>query len=290
MREKREPPMTLSHAFADPVAFRSRTILVTGSTDGIGRATALALARLGHRVLVHGRDPAKGVAVLGEVRKAGSPGPDLFTADLSTRAGTRGLAAEVRDRNDRLDVLVNNAGVYQEDRVLTAEGLETTFAVNLLAPFLLSELLLPLLSASAPARIVNVASGAHFDAERVDWDNLQGERRYRGWDAYVQSKLGVVLLTASLARRHDPKEVTVNCLHPGVICTKLLAAAFPSYPCEPPEAGARTPVYLATSAEVDGVTGKYFDGMQEARPSRIARDHDTQERLRGILGEIAGTG
>jgi NAD(P)-dependent dehydrogenase (short-subunit alcohol dehydrogenase family) len=124
----------------------------------------------------------------------------------------------------------------------------------------------------------------------MDWDNLQGERRYRGWDAYAQSKLGVVLMTAAFARRLDPARVTVNSLHPGVICTKLLFSAFPSYPCEPPEAGARTPVYLATSPGVEGVTGKYFDGMQEARPSRVARDRDVQERLWGILGEMTGSG
>jgi NAD(P)-dependent dehydrogenase (short-subunit alcohol dehydrogenase family) len=282
--------MTMSHSPAGATLPAVRTILVTGSTDGIGKAAALALARMGHRVLVHGRDPGKGRAVLAEVRKAGSPGPDLFTNDLSTLAGIRALAAEVGDRNGRLDGLINNAGVYQAERVLTADGLETTFAVNLLAPFLLSQRILPLLSAGAPARIVNVASSAHFDAERMDWDNLQGERRYRGWDAYAQSKLGVVLMTAAFARRLDPARVTVNSLHPGVICTKLLFSAFPSYPCEPPEAGARTPVYLATSPGVEGVTGKYFDGMQEARPSRIARDRDVQERLREVLGEIAGTG
>jgi NAD(P)-dependent dehydrogenase (short-subunit alcohol dehydrogenase family) len=282
--------MTLSFASVRASAPAVRTILVTGSTDGIGKATALALARLGHRVLVHGRDQGKGRAVLEEVRKAGSPGPDLFTGDLSTVAGVRGLAADVGDRYDRLDVLINNAGVYRGRRVLTKDGLETTFAVNLLAPFLLSHLLLPLLTAAAPARIVNVASSAHFDAERMDWDNLQGEKRYRGWDAYAQSKLGVVLMTAAFARRLDPGQVTVNCLHPGVICTKLLALAFPSYPCEPPEAGARTPVYLATSPEVEGVTGKYFDGMQEARPSRVARDRDVQERLWGTLGEMTGSG
>jgi len=160
--------------------------------------------------------------------------------------------------------------------------------VNLLAPFLLARLLLPILGAAAPARIVNVASSAHFDAERMDWDNLQGEKRYRGWDAYAQSKLGVVLMTAAFARRVDPARVTVNCLHPGVICTKLLASAFPGYPCESPEAGARTSVYLATSPEVEGVTGKYFDTMREARPSRIARDRDTQERLWEVLDGLAG--
>jgi NAD(P)-dependent dehydrogenase (short-subunit alcohol dehydrogenase family) len=282
--------MTLSFASVRASAPAVRTILVTGSTDGIGKATALALARLGHRVLVHGRDQGKGRAVLEEVRKAGSPGPDLFTGDLSTVAGVRGLAADVGDRYDRLDVLINNAGVYRGRRVLTKDGLETTFAVNLLAPFLLSHLLLPLLTAAAPARIVNVASSAHFDAERMDWDNLQGEKRYRGWDIYAQSKLGVVLMTAAFAGRLDPGQVTVNCLHPGVICTKLLDLAFPSYPCEPVEAGARTPVYLATSPEVAGVTGKYFDDMREALPSRVAGDHDTRERLWEVLDGLAGPG
>ena len=280
--------MTLVHSLSDPPARPGLTILVTGSTDGIGRATALALARMGHRVLVHGRDPAKGRAALAEVRRAGSPEPGLFTADLSTREGVRGLAAGVADGHDRLDVLVNNAGVYRAERVLTADGLEMTFAVNLLAPFLLSHLLLPLLSAAAPARIANVASSAHFDAARMNWEDLQGEQRYDAWGAYAQSKLGVVLMTASFARRVDPGEVTVNCLHPGVICTKLLSSAFPSYPCESPEAGARTSVYLATSPEVAGTTGKYFDGMQEARPSRISRDQDARERLWGVLGKLGG--
>ncbi|MDD1666397.1 MAG: SDR family NAD(P)-dependent oxidoreductase, partial [Methanomicrobiales archaeon] len=122
------------------------------------------------------------------------------------------------------------------------------------------------------------------------WENLQGEREYEGWNAYSQSKLGVVLMTAAFARRTDPRKVTVNCLHPGVICTKLLRSAFPVYPCDPPEAGARTPVYLATSPEVAGVTGKYFDGMREARTSPAARDRGAQDRLWEELGRITGQG
>src|SRR5512136_775714 len=132
--------MTLSYASSGAAPPALRTILVTGSTDGIGMATALALGRMGHRVLVHGRDPAKGRAALAEVRKAGSQSPELFIADLSTREGVRGLAGEVKDSHDRLDVLINNAGVYRAERTLTADGLEMTFAVNLLAPFLLSHL------------------------------------------------------------------------------------------------------------------------------------------------------
>ena len=281
--------MTLSHSLSGGAPFTRRTILVTGSTDGIGKATALALARLGHQVLVHGRDPGRGEAVLRMIRReTGGTHPDLFTADLSTLEGVRGLAGAVTDRYDQLDVLVNNAGVYLPERVLTADGLETTFAVNLLAPFLLSNLLLQALRTAAPARIVNVASGAHFDARRMDWENLGTGQEYDGWGAYARSKLGVVLMTFASARRLDPAQVTVNCLHPGVICTKLLHAAFPSYPCEPPEAGARTSVYLATSPEVAGVTGKYFDGMREARPSRAAHDREAQERLMELLGRISG--
>jgi NAD(P)-dependent dehydrogenase (short-subunit alcohol dehydrogenase family) len=281
--------MTLVHSVADASLPVTRTILVTGSTDGIGKATAVALARQGHRVLVHGRDREKGRAVLAEIRReAENPDLDLFTADLSSLEGIRGLAGDVGDRYERLGVLINNAGVYMPGRVLTGDGLETTFAVNLLAPFLLSRLLLPLLSSGAPARIVNVASSAHFDAEGMDWDNLQGERQYDPWGAYAQSKLGVVLFTYTLARRTAPGQVTVNCLHPGVICTKLLHSAFPVYPCEPPEAGARTPVYLATSPRVSGITGKYFDELREARSSRISHDPEAQDRIWSYLEGVAG--
>lgn len=281
--------MTLVHSLADASLPITRTILVTGSTDGIGKATAKALARQGHRVLVHGRDPEKGRAVLREIGKeTGGATLDLFTADLSSLKGIRSLAASVTERYDRLDVLINNAGVYLPGRVLTGDGLEVTFAVNLVAPFLLSHHLMPLLTVGAPARIVNVASSAHFDAGTMDWDNLQGEKQYDGWGAYSRSKLGVILFTYSLARRLDPGQVTVNCLHPGVICTKLLYSAFPDYPCEPPDTGARTPVYLATSPRVAGVTGKYFDGMKEERSSRTSHDRDIQDRLWGYLEKVAG--
>jgi NAD(P)-dependent dehydrogenase (short-subunit alcohol dehydrogenase family) len=227
--------------------------------------------------------------VLREIQgEGGDADLDLVTADLRTTGGVRGLAAGVEDRYGRLDVLVNNAGVYMAERVLTPDGLETTFAVNVLAPFLLSRLLLPLLESGAPARIVNVASGAHFDAREMDWDNLQGEKEYDGWGTYARSKLGVVLITYALARELDPAKVTVNCLHPGVICTKLLHAAFPGFPCEPPEAGARTPAYLATSPEVEGVTGRYFDGMREAPSSRISRDRGVQDRLLETARSLAG--
>jgi NAD(P)-dependent dehydrogenase (short-subunit alcohol dehydrogenase family) len=283
--------MTLVHSLADSSLRVAKTILVTGSTDGIGKATAKALSRQGHRVLVHGRDREKGRAVLREIGKEAEGSTlDLFTADLSSLRGVRGLADQVGDRYERLDVLINNAGVYMPERVLTGGGLETTFAVNVAAPFLLSHLLMPLLGAGAPARIVNVASSAHFDANTLDWNNLQGEKRYEGWEAYSCSKLGVVLFTYSLARRLDPGQVAVNCLHPGVIRTKLHYSASPDSPCEPPEAGARTPVYLAASPGVEGVSGKYFDGMKEERSSRISHDRHLQDRLWGYLEKVTGLG
>ena len=283
--------MTLVHSLAGSSVRVARTILVTGSTDGIGKATAKALARQGHRVLIHGRDREKGRTVLREIGKETEGATlDLFTADLSSPRGVRALAAGVEDRYERLDVLINNAGVYMPERVLTGDSLEMTFAVNLAAPFLLSHLLMPLLDAGAPARIVNVASSAHFDANTLDWDNLQGEKRYEGWDAYSRSKLGLVLFTYTLAWMLDPMQVTVNCLHPGVICTRLLSSAFPDYPCEPPEAGARTPVYLAASPAVAGVTGKYFDGMREVPSSGISHDRDIQDRLWGYLEKVTGPG
>ena len=281
--------MTLVHSLADASLPVTRTILVTGSTDGIGKATAKALARQGHRVLIHGRDREKGRAVLREIRKeTGGATLDLLIADLSSLEGVRALASGVEDRYERLEVLVNNAGVYKAERVLTDDGLEMTFAVNLAAPFLLSHLLIPLLMAGTPARIVNVASSAHFDAHTLDWDNLQGGKQYDAWSTYARSKLGVVLFTYSLARKLDPGQLTVNCLHPGVICTKLLYSAFPEYPCETPEAGARTSVYLATSPAVAGVTGKYFDGMKEERSSGISHDRDLQDRLWAYLGRVTG--
>jgi len=263
------------------------TILVTGSTDGIGRATATALARQGHCILIHGRNPDKGRAVMEEIRQeTGSTSLDLFLADLGSLQQIRNLAATVRARHSRLDVLINNAGVYMPERVVTEDGIEMTFAVNLLAPFLLTRLLMPLLEAGAPARVVDVASIAHFEAKEMGWANLQGERHYDPWQAYALSKLGVVLLTAAFAKKLDPGKVTVNCLHPGVICTKLLYSAFPNYPCDPPEMGARTSVYLATSPEVAGVTGKYFDGMKEARTSRLARNRELQDRLWAVMERL----
>ncbi|HOI58000.1 MULTISPECIES: SDR family NAD(P)-dependent oxidoreductase [unclassified Methanoculleus] len=202
-----------------------QTILVTGSTDGIGKATARALLSQGHRVLLHGRNLGKGRAVLAELEAAtGSDRLSLFVADLSVQERVRDLAREVGRAVDRLDVLVNNAGVFMPEREVLPGGIEMTFAVNYLAPFLLTHELLPLLERSVPARIVNVASIAHRSAQAPDLANAPGFEDYDGYKAYAVSKLGIVAFTTRLARTLEGTGVTANSLHPGVIDTRLLRA------------------------------------------------------------------
>lgn len=268
---------------------KGRTVLVTGSTDGIGKATALGLARMGARVLLHGRDPEKGRRVREEiVRKTGSDQLDLFIADLSSQSQVRKLAAEVVERHERLHVLINNAGTFQAERRLTEDCLETTFAVNYVAPFLLTHELLGLLEESSPSRIINVASITHLNAN-VDWKNLQGERLYNGHLAYALSKLGIILFTYELANRLKGSRITANCLHPGVIRTKLLRAGFGDYPGSPPEKGARTPIYLASSPEVERVSGQYFVDCRPAKSSQLSYNKDLQKQFWELAEKYTGT-
>ena len=199
---------------ADAPLMAGKSVLVTRSTGGIGRATAIGLAALGARVGITGRDPARTEAAAAGIRATpGSPAVDAFAADLSVQAGVRRLAAQVLDTYPRLDVLVNNAGGFWAHRHVTSDGLERTFALNHLAPFLLTSLLLDRLTASAPARILTVASGAHARG-RIDFDDLQGARNYSGQRAYSQSKLASVMFTYELARRLEGTGVTATVLHP----------------------------------------------------------------------------
>jgi NAD(P)-dependent dehydrogenase (short-subunit alcohol dehydrogenase family) len=265
-----------------------RTVLVTGSTDGIGKETAMQLAQMGATVLLHGRDPKKGKVVLEEIhKKTGSDLLEFYLADLSSRQQIRSLAAEVRENNNRLDVLINNAGIFMPERKMTEEGIETTFTVNYLAPFLLTLELLDLLKRSRQARIISVASIAHWNA-KLEWDNLQGERHYEGFDAYALSKLGVILFTYALAERLLGNSVTANCLHPGVIETKLLRAGFGDYPGDTPERGARTSVYLASSQKVEGVTGQYYEECKPTRSSPASYDREMQDKLWRISEDLIG--
>ena len=226
------------------------TILVTGATDGIGRATALGLARRGARVLVHGRSRPKAEAVAQAIRRAGGQA-DPVVADLASLAEVHRLAAEVRAAAPRLTVLLHNAGVFQNERSESREGYELTFAVNHLAPFLLTALLLDHLTASSPARVVTVASVAHGQG-RLDFDDLQSRRDYSGYAAYAASKLANVLFARALARRLEGTAVTSNALHPGVVTTKLLEAGFGMTGITP-EQGAATSIWAATAPELADV-------------------------------------
>jgi NAD(P)-dependent dehydrogenase (short-subunit alcohol dehydrogenase family) len=275
-----------------------KSVLVTGGTGGIGMATAAALAALGARVGITGRDQARAAAAAAGIRAAtGNPAVDVFTADMSVQAEVRRLAAQVADTYPRLDVLVNNVGGFWAHRHVTADGLERTFALNHLASFLLTNLLLDRLTASAPARIVTVSSGAQARG-RIDVDDLQGEQNYSGQRAYSQSKLANVMFTYELARRLEGTGVTATVLHPGVVRTSfgaedqaahfgfVIRAARPFM--KTPAQGAVTPVYLASSPQVEGVTGQYFANRKPKTSAYADRDTAAAARLWQASSDLVG--
>lgn len=264
-----------------------RIVLVTGSTDGIGKETARQLAALGATVLVHGRNAARCQATQDEIRTAtGNSRVDYFVADLSSQKQVRQLAADISARYDRLHVLINNAGVILLQRQVTEDGLEMTLAVNHLAPFLLTSLLLDLLKKSAPARILTMSSTVHYDA-RIDLDKLQSERGYNEVVAYKDSKLGNVLFTLELAERLRGSGVTANCLHPGVVTTKLLDTGW-GWTGVSLAQGAALSVYLASSLEVEKVTGAYFERTTPDRPSPKAIDVKFRRKFWEVSATLAG--
>jgi len=275
-----------------------KTVLITGATNGIGRAAATGLARLGASLVVVGRSPSKTDATVQELRALGQGPVEGLVADLSSMAEVRRLADEVRQKHDRLDVLVNNAGAIFASRQLSADGYEMTFALNHLSYFLLTNLLLDLLTASAPARIVNVASRAH-EGGKLDFADLQEEKSYSmgGNRAYGQSKLANVMFTYEQARRLVGTGVTANALHPGVVATGFgenntgvmhtAMSIFHRFSI-PPEEGADTVVYLASSPEVAGVTGKYFVKRQPVPSSPASYDEAAQKRLWEISAQMTG--
>ena len=264
-----------------------RTVLVTGATDGIGRETARVLFRMGATVIVHGRSRERAEEAARVIGTPAGPGRiEIAYADLASMRAVRALAAEIQRRFERLDVLLNNAGVYMTERRLTEDGLETTFAVNHLAPFLLTHSLRPVLERSSPARVVTVSSIAHQSAQ-LDFRNLQGERHFDGYGAYALSKLANVLFTAELARRLGGTGVTANCLHPGVIDTKLLRKGFGPGGA-PVERGAETSVFLASDPGVARLSGLYFVNRRPAQPSAAARDPALARELWAVSERLAG--
>jgi NAD(P)-dependent dehydrogenase (short-subunit alcohol dehydrogenase family) len=274
---------------------RDKMCVVTGASAGIGKETALGLARLGARVAIVCRDRDRGAAAVAETRAAGSPQVELFLADLSLQEDVRRLAGQLVERLARIDVLVHNAGVVMRERVVTRDGVETTLAVNHLAPFLLTQLLRPTIE--APARVVVVASQVEARG-RIDFGDLSFERTpYEPLAAYCQSKLANVLFTYELTRRLRDTDITANCLHPGVIATNLLC----DYMGRPrvmskvhrlthpgPREGAQVSLKLATDPALTGVSGRYFRPEGEAASSKQSYDPELARRLWDVSEQLTG--
>jgi NAD(P)-dependent dehydrogenase (short-subunit alcohol dehydrogenase family) len=275
-----------------------KVALVTGGTSGIGKATAMALAAMGADVIVVGRDRERGERATEEIRAQTGAKVDLALADLSSQAEVRALAEEFKRRYDRLDVLVNNAGLVQSTRTETVDGLESTFAINHLAPFLLTNLLLDMLKESAPSRVITVSS----EAERwgnIDLDDLQSKKSYRGFPVYGMTKLANIMFTYELAERLKGTGVTATCMHPGAVNTRfgtsnrgpmtLLFRAFKPF-MRTPDQGADTVIWLASSPEVEGLSGRYYSDRKPLEPKKIANDPAARRRLWEESERLTGLG
>ena len=278
-------------------SMKNKVVLITGGTGGIGKETALALVKMGAAVVIVGRNPQKTAAVTDEIRKAsGNPTVEYLLGDLAIQADVRRVAQEFRSHHNRLDVLVNNAGAVFMSREESQDGIEMTFALNHLNYFLLTHLLLDQLKASAPARVINVSSAAHMGG-KMNFDDLELRHTYNGWKAYSQSKLANVLFTYELARRLKGSGVTANALHPGFVATnfgKSNGGVFQPFfrlaqiAAISPHAGAQTSVYLASSPEVEGVTGQYFDKKKAVNSSALSHNAEDAQRLWNISLDRVG--
>jgi NAD(P)-dependent dehydrogenase (short-subunit alcohol dehydrogenase family) len=274
---------------------QGRICLITGDTSGIGKSAAHALARMGASVVIVGRNPQKTRQVVEELRLATGNKVDSLLADLSSQQEVRRLARDLQGQYSQLHVLLNNAGGTFKTRQLSADGIEMTFALNHLAYFLLTNLLLDTLKASAPARVINVSSDAHSRG-KIEFDNLQGERSYSSFGPYGNSKLANILFTTELARRLEGTGVTVNALHPGLTSTgfgrnnpgvlmAIMGAVIPLI-ARSPEKGAQTSIYLASSPEVQSVTGKYFVDCRVTKTAPQAADMAVAKKLWDVSAEM----
>jgi NAD(P)-dependent dehydrogenase (short-subunit alcohol dehydrogenase family) len=276
---------------------QSKICLITGATSGIGLVTARSLAQQGATVVLVGRNPERTAAIVSRIQQeTGNPQVDCLIADLSAQAQVHQLAEEFRRRFTRLDVLLNNAGAFFSKRHVSVDGIEMTLALNHLAYFLLTHLLLDTLKATPAARIVNVASDAHRKAQ-FNFADPQGAQRYRGWPAYCQSKLANLLFTYELARRLADTDITANAVHPGFVATRFghnnrgLVALFiglAQFTALSPEQGAETLLYLATSPEVVGITGTYFVRKRAVESSRESYDQAAAQRLWQLSIDLTG--
>ena len=274
---------------------KGKICLVTGATNGIGKVTAQALAQMGGTVVIVGRNPSKTTQLVEEIRAAsGNKNVDCLLADLSSQQDIRRLADEFKSKYSHLHVLLNNAGGFFMQRQLSVDGIEMTFALNHLAYFLLTNLLLDTIKASAPARIINVSSGAHTSG-KIEFDNLQGERGYRP-RAYDNSKLANILFTMELARRLEGSAVTVNALHPGFVATGFaknngkviatLSGLLAPLVARSPAKGAETSIYLASSPGVEDITGKYFYDSHVIPAAPQATDVEVSRKLWDVSAEL----
>jgi NAD(P)-dependent dehydrogenase (short-subunit alcohol dehydrogenase family) len=266
-----------------------RTILITGSTDGVGRHVALELAATGAKVLIHGRNRERAAAVMDEIRKRGNDTAEFYPADLSSLAQVRTLATAIRRKHDRLDVLVNNAGIGSRSggaqRRTSAEGYELRFAVNYLAGVLLTRLLLPLIVASVPARVVNVASAGQYP---IDFDDVMLTRGYDGARAYTQSKLAQIMFTFDLAQELKASGVTVNCLHPATYMDTTMVREGGISPISTVDEGAAAILNLVLSPDLEGRTGLYFDRQRVSRANPQAYDEVARQRLHNLTLQLVG--
>jgi NAD(P)-dependent dehydrogenase (short-subunit alcohol dehydrogenase family) len=280
------------------MSWKSKTIVITGGTSGIGRATALGLAKLDSRLILVGRDAGRAEETVAEIRKAtGRKDVEVVRGDFARLAEVRRVGDELLARTEAIHVLVNNAGVTMMKRTTTPDGFETTFAVNHLGYYLLTGLLLPRLRAAGPgARIVNVASDAHRWGP-LDLDDLQNERAYKAMKVYGQSKTANILFTRELARRLEGSGVSVNALHPGAVATRLGRGSGPLFDLlqraisvfmKSAEQGAETSIFLASAPEVEGVSGRYFADKREKQPQPHARDEALGRRLWEISEGLTG--
>jgi NAD(P)-dependent dehydrogenase (short-subunit alcohol dehydrogenase family) len=291
-----------------------RIVLITGATGGIGRATAVGIARLGATVVIVGRDSERARTAVAQIRHlSANPAVEVMLADLSSQAEIHRLARDFMDRHGRLDVLINNVGALFAQRQETVDGLEATLAINHLGPFLLTHLLLPALARCRGARIVNVNSEGHRAAHGIDFDDLQKTHWRRGFPVYAQAKLASLLFTYELARRLEDTGITVNALHPGLVDTDLVnrfvrERFFPDnrvlnglvaelvrqvarmrFKFIDVERAARTPIYLASSTAVEGVTGEYFDEFgQRSESSPASHEPKVAERLWRVSAALTG--
>jgi NAD(P)-dependent dehydrogenase (short-subunit alcohol dehydrogenase family) len=268
---------------------KGKTVLITGATNGIGKAATLEIAKQGATIVIVGRDKTKTENVVNELRSvSGNKTIDFFLADLSSQKDIHKLASDFKAKYSRLDVLINNAGGFFDKRKTTVDGLEYTFAFNHLGYFLLTNLLLDVLKTSSPSRIVNVSSAAQ-GMGKINFDDLQSQKKYQGFPVYSMTKLANVMFTYELAKRLEGTGVTVNALHPGVVNTGfgdgtgglfgILFSLVKRFQGITPEQGADTVIYLATSPEVAGVTGKYFDKRKTKQTSPTSYDDAANKRL-----------